>query len=257
VAVSGARPVAVTDCLNFGSPEDPAVMWQFERAVTGLADGCRELGIPVTGGNVSLYNQTGDVAILPTPLVGVLGVIDDVASRVRSGWLAAGHAVWLLGVTRDELDGSAWADVVHGHLGGVPPQVDLDAERRLAGFMVEASSRGLLASAHDVSDGGVAQALVESCVLSGVGASVEVTGDVFVGLFSESAARAVVSTADEAALLVSARQHGVPAVRLGATTADPVLAVGGLAEGATVEFPIGVDELREVWSRPLRAAFSH
>ncbi|HET9140691.1 phosphoribosylformylglycinamidine synthase subunit PurL, partial [Actinophytocola sp.] len=127
VAASGARPVAVTNCLNFGSPEDPGVMWQFEQAVRGLADGCATLGIPVTGGNVSFYNQTGDTAILPTPVVGVLGVIDDVARRIPSGWdlTANGHVLVLLGETREEFGGSEWANVVHGHLGGLPPQVDL------------------------------------------------------------------------------------------------------------------------------------
>ena len=132
VAVSGATPVAVTNCLNFGSPENPEVMWQFKQATAGLADGCLELGIPVTGGNVSFYNQTGDVAIHPTPVVGVLGVIDDVARRIPSGWQDAGHNIYLLGHTRDDLDGSVWADVIHGHLGGRPPILKLDEERALA-----------------------------------------------------------------------------------------------------------------------------
>ena len=133
VAASGARPVAVSDCLNFGSPEDPGVMWQFAEAVGGLADGCVELGIPVTGGNVSFYNQTATTAILPTPVVGVLGLVDDVRRAVRHGFGAPGDAVWLLGETRDELDGSAWAGVVHDHLGGRPPVCDLGAEARARG----------------------------------------------------------------------------------------------------------------------------
>lgn len=120
VATSGAIPTAVTDCLNFGSPENPEVMWQFSRAVEGLSDGCLELEVPVTGGNVSLYNQTGDEPIHPTPVVGVLGIIDDVARRLPSGWQDEGENLYLLGVTRDELDGSAWAETVHDHLGGVP-----------------------------------------------------------------------------------------------------------------------------------------
>ena len=147
VAVSGAQPVAITDCLNFGSPEDPAVMWQFTEAIRGLVDGCRELGTPVTGGNVSFYNQTGDVPILPTPVVGVLGVIDDVTRRTPTGFAAAGDAVYLLGETRDELAGSAWADAIHDHLGGRPPAVDFDHEKRLAEVMIRASRRGLLRSA--------------------------------------------------------------------------------------------------------------
>ena len=122
VATGGARPLAVSDCLNFGSPEDPDVMWQFAEACRGLKDACLELGIPVTGGNVSLYNQTGETAILPTPVVAVLGVIDDVTRRTPTGFGAAGERVFLLGETRDELSGSEWAHVVHGHLGGLPPR---------------------------------------------------------------------------------------------------------------------------------------
>ena len=121
VATGGARPLAISDCLNFGSPEDPAVMWQFAEACRGLKDACLELGVPVTGGNVSLYNQTGEVAILPTPVVAVLGVIDDVTRRTPSGFVARGEQIFLLGETREELSGSEWAHVVHGHLGGLPP----------------------------------------------------------------------------------------------------------------------------------------
>ena len=132
VATGGAMPLAISDCLNFGSPEDPDVMWQFAEACRGLKDACLELGIPVTGGNVSLYNQTGETAILPTPVVAVLGVIEDVTRRTPSAWAAAGERVFLLGETREELSGSEWAHVVHGHLGGLPPRVDLAAERSLA-----------------------------------------------------------------------------------------------------------------------------
>ena len=167
VAVSGAEPLAITDCLNFGSPEDPAIMWQFREAVQGLVDGCRALGIPVTGGNVSFYNQTGDVAILPTPIVGVLGVIDDVTRRTPVGFRSPGDVVYLLGETDDELAGSAWAETVHDHLGGRPPMVDFAHEQRLAQLLVRASRRGVLSSAHDLADGGLAQALVESCLRHG------------------------------------------------------------------------------------------
>ena len=132
VAATGAVPLAMSDCLNFGSPEDPAVMWQFAEACRGLTDACVELGVPVTGGNVSLYNQTGETAILPTPVVAVLGVIDDVTRRTPSGFVAEGERIFLLGETREELSGSEWAHVVHGHLGGVPPRVDL-GRREVAG----------------------------------------------------------------------------------------------------------------------------
>jgi len=139
VAATGARPLAVTNCLNFGSPEDPAVMWQFAEAVRGLADGCAALGVPVTGGNVSFYNQTGTVAIHPTPVIGVLGVHDDVRRRVSIGFGPAGDAIVLLGRTAAEFGGSAWAHVRHGHLGGPPPAPDLDAERRLAALLAAAA----------------------------------------------------------------------------------------------------------------------
>jgi phosphoribosylformylglycinamidine synthase subunit PurL len=224
VAVTGARPLAVTDCLNFGSPEDPAVMWQFARAVTGLADGCRDLGVPVTGGNVSLYNQTGDAAIHPTPVVGVLGVIDDVARRTPSGWREAGQGIYLLGITRDELGGSSWADVEHQHLGGLPPQVDLDAERVLAEVLVEAGRGGLLGAAHDLSDGGLALALAEACLRFGAGARVRLDGlcerddvDPFVALFSESAARVVVAVRaeDEARFIDLCEARRQPHLRIG------------------------------------------
>src|SRR5205823_2636376 len=154
--------LAVTNCLNFGSPEDPAVMWQFAEATRGLADGCLALGVPVTGGNVSFYNQTGATAINPTPVVGVLGVLDDVRRRVPSGFAAAGDVVLLLGETDDELGGSEWAWVEHGHLGGRPPRVRLDAECALSAVLQAGARERLLTAAHDVSDGGLGQALAEA-----------------------------------------------------------------------------------------------
>ena len=201
VSTSGARPVAVSDCLNFGSPEDPEVMWQFAEAVRGLADGCLEIGVPVTGGNVSLYNQTGDEAIHPTPVVAMMGVLDDVRRRTPSGWddTADGQAIYLLGTTADELDGSEWARV-RGHLGGQPPQVDLKRERLLGELLINMSRDGMVDSAHDVSEGGLAATLSEMCLRFGTGARIglgevcERDGlDAFTMLFSESQARAVVS----------------------------------------------------------------
>lgn len=251
VAVTGARPLAVSDCLNFGSPEDPDVMWQFAEAVRGLADGCQELGIPVTGGNVSLYNQTGETAILPTPVVAVLGTIDDVRRRVRSGF-APGQAVVLLGETREELSGSEWAHVVHGHLGGLPPRVDLGAERALARLLADAGDAGLLSAAHDLSDGGLAQALAEAALRTGVGVEVELPGDPFVALFAESAARAVVTVEPERVeeLLDRAREAGVAATRLGSTTtADEAAAL--VVPG---QFSVPLGELREAWTRTLPEA---
>lgn len=199
VATSGAKPLAVTDCLNFGSPEDPEVMWQFAESVRGLADGCQELGVPVTGGNVSLYNQTGGVAIHPTPVVGVLGVFDDVARRTPSGWAEDGQAIYLLGTTRDELGGSEWANL-RGHLGGKPPVADLAAEKALGEILVNASRDGMIDAAHDLSEGGLAAALVEASLRFNTGARIgldelcERDGiDLFTALFSESQARALVA----------------------------------------------------------------
>ncbi len=250
VAVSGARPLAVTDCLNFGSPEDPDVMWQFAEATRGLADACLELGVPVTGGNVSFYNQTGDVAINPTPVVGVLGVVADVRRRVPIGFAAPDEVVLLLGETRDELGGSEWAHHVHGHLGGLPPRVDLAAEQALGALMAAAADDGLVTAAHDVSDGGLAQTLVEMVLRHGVGAAVTLGPDPFVALFSESVARAVVAVpADRVAdLEASASSYGVPVTRLG-TTGGETLAVQGV-------LTVGVDELRTAHEATLPALFA-
>jgi len=229
VAVSGATPVAVSDCLNFGSPENPEVMWQFSKAVEGLADGCLELEIPVTGGNVSFYNQTGDVPIHPTPVVAVLGVIDDVAERIPSGWQDEGNNIYLLGTTRDELDGSAWAGVVHDHLGGMPPLVDFPAEQRLAGLIKAASDQNIIASAHDLSDGGLIQAASESVLRFGVGARLWITElmqrdgiDATAALFSESGARAIVSVPreDDVRFVGLCEGRGIPALRIGVTDGD-------------------------------------
>ena len=259
VAMTGAKPIAVTNCLNFGSPEDPEVMWQLAAAVRGLADGCVILGIPVTGGNVSLYNQTGANAIHPTPVIGVLGVHADVRKRLAAGFAADGAQVVLLGRTGDELGGSAWAGVVHGHLGGRPPAVDLTAERNLAAAIASAASAGVLASAHDISDGGLAVALAESCLRGGRGCRISLAGlggtgaessaDDFIALFSESAARAIVSVKpgceDDFADLCAI--HEVPAAVLGESGGD-VLSVDG-------SFDVPLDELSRVWTRTLPALF--
>ncbi|WP_250032070.1 phosphoribosylformylglycinamidine synthase subunit PurL [Paractinoplanes maris] len=256
VAVTGAEPVAVTDCLNFGSPEDPAVMWQFAEAVRGLADGCQQLGTPVTGGNVSFYNQTGAAAIHPTPVVGVLGVFDDVARRIPMGFPApAGEVdqIFLLGDTACELSGSEWAWVTHGHLGGRPPKVDLEVERRLAQLMARASQAGHVSAAHDLSDGGLSQALVESCLRRNVGAQVALPADgnsAFVQLFSESAGRAlvVIPRGHDKAFVALAAEFGVPCTPLGATSAEPVLVVRD-------QFSLPLDEAREAYEGTLPRLF--
>lgn len=261
VAVTGAKPVAVTDCLNFGSPEDPSVMWQFAEAVRGLADACAELGIPVTGGNVSFYNQTGAAAIHPTPVVGVLGLLDNVADRVPMGFAAKPGGdhdlVFLLGETRLELSGSEWAWVTHEHLGGVPPKVDLGRERALAELIAEAARVGHLTSAHDLSDGGLAQSLVESSLRRGVGARISLPDEFtagsmpFVYLFSESAGRALVTVprGQDKAFLALCEEHGVPVTALGIT--DPA----GGALDVRGQFTLGLDELRAAFESTLPRLF--
>ena len=257
VAVTGAEPVAVTDCLNFGSPEDPAVMWQFAEAVRGLADGCQQLGTPVTGGNVSFYNQTGAAAIHPTPVVGVLGVFDDVSRRIPMGFprppAGDGEQLFLLGETECELSGSEWAWVTHGHLGGRPPKVDLVREQRLGALMSRASQAGHVSAAHDLSDGGLAQALVESCLRHGVGVRIALPPDgtsSFVYLFSESASRALVAIprGHDKAFVALAADYGVPCTPLGVTAQEPVLEVQD-------EFVIPLDELRVAWSSTMPRLF--
>ncbi|MEU5872023.1 phosphoribosylformylglycinamidine synthase subunit PurL [Glycomyces sp. NPDC047369] len=224
VAVTGATPIAVSDCLNFGSPEDPHVMWQFERAVTGIADGCQKLGIPVTGGNVSFYNQTGREAIHPTPVIGVLGVIEDVARRIPLGLGRTGDTIALIGTTEEELSGSEWAAVKHGHLGGVPPKVDLDHEMKLADLLSRLSETEQLAAAHDLSEGGLAQALVEAISFSGMGAQILLPegADPFTYLFSESSGRVlvVIPRGQELAVRSACESRGLPITPLGVADAN-------------------------------------
>jgi phosphoribosylformylglycinamidine synthase len=258
VSVTGATPVAVSDCLNFGSPENPEVMWQFSQAVEGLADGCLELEIPVTGGNVSFYNQTGSQPIHPTPVVAVLGVIDDVARRIPSGWQDEGSNLYLLGVTRAELDGSAWAGVVHDHLGGRPPVVSLASEESLSGLLRAGALEGLIDSAHDLSDGGLAQTLAESVLRFGIGARVwldeiiERDGvSASDALFSESTARVLVAVPreDDVKFKGLCEGRGVPVLRIGVTDAlSGSLEVQGL-------FEVGVAELGGVHRAALPEAF--
>jgi phosphoribosylformylglycinamidine synthase len=251
VAVTGATPLAVTNCLNFGSPEDPQVMWQFAEAVRGLADGCQELGIPVTGGNVSFYNQTGGLAINPTPIVGVLGVLDNVAERLPMGLRTGTDVLFLLGETRTELSGSEWAWVTYQHLGGSPPRVDLAREKLLAQVIAAAAQRGHLSAAHDLSDGGLAQALVEAALRYGVGAVIALPDDTdpFVSLFSESSARALVAVplGHEKAFTALVDEHGLPYTALGV--------VGGRSLEFRNLFSVPLDELHTAWTSTLPDLF--
>jgi phosphoribosylformylglycinamidine synthase len=241
VAATGAKPLAVSDCLNFGSPEDPAVMWQFAEATRGLADACQTLGTPVTGGNVSLYNQTGDAAIHPTPVVAVLGVLDDVSRRTPMAFSQQGQLLLLLGDTREEFGGSAWSQVVHDHLGGLPPAVDLERERLLAEILIAGSRDGMVDAAHDLSDGGLIQAVTESCLRGGRGARLIVPDglDAFTFLFSESAGRAVVAVprSEELRFTDMCGARGLPVTRIGVVDGDAVDVQG--------QFSIPLAELRE------------
>lgn len=249
VAATGARPLAISNCLNFGSPEDPAVMWQFAEATRGLADGCLALGTPVTGGNVSLYNQTGETAIHPTPVVAVLGVIDDVNRRTPMAFSEEGHLLYLLGDTKEELGGSAWSQVVHDHLGGLPPAVDLDREKLLAEILIAASRDGMIDAAHDLSDGGLIQALAESCLRGGKGARIVVPDglDPFVLLFSESAGRAVVAVprSEELRFGDMCGARGLPATRIGVVDGEEIDVQG--------QFTLPLAELREAYEATIPA----
>jgi len=220
VACSGGRPLAVTNCLNFGNPEKPEVMWQFAEVIRGIGDACTGLDTPVTGGNVSFYNETKGRAIFPTPVIGMLGVLPDPSAAVAAGFVRGGDAIVMFGDTHpSDFGGSEFGKVMHDALGGRPPALDLDAERRLHRLL--AATRRFLHSAHDCSEGGVAVTLAESALGGGTGFTVDL-GDSLephAALFAETPSRAVV-TCDESdvdSLLGLARDHDVPAQRIGAT----------------------------------------
>jgi phosphoribosylformylglycinamidine synthase subunit PurL len=243
VAVTGAQPLAITNCLNFGNPERPEVMWQFAESIAGMREACEALETPVTGGNVSFYNESGDSAIDPTPVIGMVGLLSDHRLRVPLGFPRPGLTVYLLGETFAELGGSEFADVLLGQVTGMPPALDLAKERSLLRFLVAAAADALLASAHDCSDGGLAVALTEAAIASGQGFAVSVPTDLppHVALFSESASRAVVAVEpiDEDAFEALAASHGVLATRLGETGGPRAV-----IEGA-IDVPVA--ELAWVW----------
>jgi len=253
VAVTGARPYAVTNCLNFGSPENTDVMWQFREAVHGLADGSKELNIPVSGGNVSFYNQTGEEPILPTPVVGVLGVIDDVHNAIAHdlGGIEEPETLVLLGETKEEFGGSIWQQVSGGDLQGLPPQVDLANEAKLAEFFVGNTS---VAASHDLSEGGLAIAAFEMAQKNNVGVDLELDAvheDALTALFSESASRALIATASDHldGVLARAAELGIPAVVVGTTNDSGNFTFAGQE--------VAISELREAWSSTLPKLFGH
>ena len=258
VACAGAQPVGATNCLNFGNPERPDIMWQFAEAVAGLGEACRALDIPVTGGNVSLYNETDGRAILPTPVVGVVGLLQD-AAKVRGRVFPEEHLeILLLGEGRGELGGSEYLKTTVGLIRGVPPALDLGRERALQRLVVDLIGRGLIRSAHDCAEGGLAVTLAECCFESGgIGAVASIAGvDAGDGtdrlaatLFGESASRVIVSVAagDVAAVTAAAARAGVPATPIGRTGGHAIrIAVDGQAV-----VDIGVSEAEARWSAVL------
>jgi phosphoribosylformylglycinamidine synthase len=232
VACTGATPLAITNCLNFGNPEKPEVMWQFAEVVRGISDACRAFDTPVTGGNVSFYNETNGRAIYPTPVIGMLGSLDLAERAVGLAFGDEDDEIFLLGETRPgDFGGSDYAKVVNGEVAGTPPVLDLDAERALHALLVEAAAGGLLCSAHDVSGGGVAVSLCESALQGDVGFRIQVPdGEAHRWLYSESPSRALVSVdAERAAELEAlARARGVPIARLG-TVGGRILDFGAFA----------------------------
>jgi phosphoribosylformylglycinamidine synthase len=238
VACTGARPLAITNCMNFGNPERPEVMWQFAESIRGMSDACRALDTPVTGGNVSFYNESGDSAIWPTPVIGMLGLLHDYRLAVGSAFAEGGAAVYLLGDTLPELGGSEFAEVVLGTNGGRAPGLDLEREQRLHLLLLEAAGTDLLASAHDCSDGGLAVTLAECAIAGDTGFAVGLPGDLppHIALFSESASRVVVSVdpGRGAELEDLAGTLGVPLARLG-ESGGPRIVVDGVLELAVAE----------------------
>lgn len=247
VAVTGARPLAITNCMNFGDPERPEVMWQFAESIRGMREACLALATPVTGGNVSFYNETSGSAIWPTPVIGMLGLMDDYRLRLPAVFPRAGLAVYLLGETFAELGGSEFSEVVLGAISGRPPALDLAKERALHDLLFDAARNDVVTSAHDCADGGVAIAMAEAAIGGGEGFAVSLESDLplHVALFSESASRAVISVASECeeSLRELAATHGVPFARLGET--------GGPRAVFDGAFECTVDELREAHATAL------
>ncbi len=238
VAATGAEPLAITNCLNFANPERPEVMWQFAESVRGISDACRALQTPVTGGNVSFYNESSGSAIWPTPVIGMVGLLDDHRLALPSGFARAGAVVYVLGETFAELGGSEFGEVVLGQVAGRPPALDLGRERALQRLLAEAASLDVLASAHDCSDGGLGVALAEAAILGGIGFAATLAGALppHLALFSESASRAVVSTDRRRAprLEKLAEALGVPFARIG-ETGGPRVVVDGVIETTVQE----------------------
>jgi phosphoribosylformylglycinamidine synthase len=261
VACAGATPIGATNCLNFGNPERPEIMWQFVEAVEGIADACRALDVPITGGNVSLYNETDGTAIYPTPTIGVVGVIDDASRVLGRTFREAGHEIVLLGEGRGELGGSEYLKVLHGLVQGQPPAIDLARERALIALLGTAATAGLICSAHDCADGGLAVTLAECAFdTGGIGADVDVPAETGgplkrnATLFGESASRVIVSVRpqDHATLLHLAAEAGVPARVIGRTGGDRLrIAVAG-----EMAIDCALAEAEAIWKTALEKYFA-
>jgi len=252
IVCSGAEPLAITDNLNFGSPEKPDIFWQMEKAVDGMAEACRVLDAPVIGGNVSLYNENAKGAIYPTPVVGMVGLVHDVDHITTQGFKQEGDVIFLLGETKAELGGSEFQSAVHGVTEGRPPELDLNVERRLLDTVLAAIQQGLVQSAHDLSEGGLAVALAESCISGGgLGAQVNLDTNLRpdVALFSESQSRILLSAAPEKAAELEKfiSERSVP------------VAVIGRVEGTSLVIDINrasalnkpVEGLKQVWEEAI------
>jgi phosphoribosylformylglycinamidine synthase len=260
VACAGGTPIGATNCLNFGNPEKPEIMWQFARAVEGMGAACRALDIPITGGNVSLYNETDGNGVLPTPVIGMVGLIEDADRVVARAFRAEGDIVVLLGESRDELGGSEFLHVVHGQNRGVPPALDLSGEAALQRVLVDGAAAGGIRSAHDCSEGGLAVTLAECCFDSSLGVDVDLPGvsaaEGYVDtatLFGESASRAVVSVSPSKAalLLAAAAAANVPAARIGRVGGERIrLSVDGRR---VVDEPLM--EAERLWSGSIASYF--
>ncbi|WP_342438277.1 phosphoribosylformylglycinamidine synthase subunit PurL [Paenibacillus sp. FSL L8-0436] len=248
IVCSGAKPLAITDNLNFGSPEKPEIFWQMERAVDGMAEACRVLDTPVIGGNVSLYNENASGAIYPTPVVGMVGLVEDTDHITTQAFKQEGDAILLLGVTKAELGGSEFQYAVHGLTEGRPPALDLATEQKLLDAVLGTIRGGLVRSAHDLSEGGLAAALAESCISGGIGANVELSANGLrpdVALFSESQSRIVLTAAPDRAeeLKAAVAAYGVPVEIIGTVGGDRLR----LALDGTAALDEAVTELKTIW----------
>jgi phosphoribosylformylglycinamidine synthase len=247
IIATGARPLAVTDCLNFANPDRPEVFWEMEETIAGLAYACRALEVPVVSGNVSLYNDSnGDSAIYPTPVIGMLGVIDDYGKRLSAGFRSEGDFVLLIGSSHNDLGGTEYLKVEHGYVAGRPPALDLTREQAVNRLVLAAAQNGFLHSAHDCAEGGMLVALAECCLLGGIGVRCpairpEPPLRLDAAFFGESPSRYIVSVPSRAMpeLQSLARRHHVE------------LSLLGLAGGATLEFEgqmkLSLGELRQAW----------